>query len=49
VRFADPPAIELGVPLPFAEAAWRAAWWSTVSALLFALTVLGWKRATSRR
>jgi hypothetical protein len=49
VRFADPPAIVPGGPLPFAEAAWRAAWWSTVSALLFALTVLGWKRATSRR
>ncbi len=49
VRFADPPAIESGLPLPFADAAWRAAWWSTVSAVLFALTVLGWRRATSRR
>jgi len=49
VRFADPPPLVAGAPLPVAEALWRAAWWSSVSAVLFALTLLGWRSATSRR
>jgi ABC-2 type transport system permease protein len=49
VRFADPPMLMDGAALPLTEAVWRAAWWSGVSAGLFALTLLGWKRATSRR
>jgi hypothetical protein len=52
VRFADPPALGVdaaGTALQWSAAALRAAWWSTVSAGLFALTVLGWRRATSRR
>lgn len=49
LRFADPPAVAAGDPLPIGEAALRALWWSGVSAGLFALTVLGWRRATSRR
>ncbi len=49
LRFADPPALIAGAALPIREAAMRALWWSSVSAGLFALTLLGWKRATSRR
>lgn len=49
VRVADPPALIVGEPLPWRAAALRALWWSSVSALGFALTLLGWRRATSRR
>lgn len=49
LRFADPPALIAGVALPLREAAVRALWWSSVSAVLFALTLFGWRRATSRR
>jgi ABC-2 type transport system permease protein len=49
VRFADPPALMAGEPLPIRDAALRALWWSSVSAVLFTLTLLGWRRATSRR
>jgi len=38
-----------GEALPLTEAVWRAAWWSSVSAGVFALTLVGWRRATSRR
>jgi len=49
VRFADPPPLLAGAALPLREAVLRALWWSSVSAILFALTLLGWRRATSRR
>jgi len=49
LRFADPPLLMPGEPLAVGEALWRGAWWSSVSAVLFALTLLGWRRATSRR
>jgi ABC-2 type transport system permease protein len=49
VRFADPPPLVPGAPLAVGDALWRGAWWSSVSALLFALTLRGWRRATSRR
>jgi len=49
IRFADPPALLPGAPLPLQEAVWRGLWWSSVSAGLFALTLRGWRRATSRR
>lgn len=49
LRFADPPMLVVGDALPIRDAAVRALWWSSVSAVLFALTLLGWKRATSRR
>jgi hypothetical protein len=49
VRFADPPALRVGEALPLRDATVRAVWWTSVSAALFALTLLGWKRATARR
>lgn len=49
MRFADPPTLLTGTPLPLSEALWRAAWWFAVSAALLALTVHRWRRVTSRR
>ena len=49
LRFADPPALVAGDAIPIREALLRASWWTTVSAMLFALTVRRWRGATSRR
>ncbi len=49
IRFADPPSLRPDMPVPLGDAMWRAAWWSTVSAALLAITVRAWRRATSPR
>ncbi len=49
LRFADPPALLAGDTLPIVEALWRATWWATVSAIMFAFTVRRWRGVTSRR
>lgn len=49
VRFADPPTLLATAAIPWNDALWRAAWWSTVSAVLLALTVRQWRGVTSPR
>lgn len=48
-RFADPPTLLAVGDIPWSDALLRAAWWSTVSALLLALTVRQWRGVTSPR
>jgi ABC-type transport system involved in multi-copper enzyme maturation permease subunit len=49
VRFADPPVLMAVGEIPWNDALLRTAWWSTVSALLLALTVRQWRGVTSPR
>jgi ABC-type transport system involved in multi-copper enzyme maturation permease subunit len=49
VRFADPPTLSAVGEIPWRDAVLRAAWWSTVSAVLLALTVRQWRGVTSPR
>jgi hypothetical protein len=49
IRFADPPSLLPGTPLPLGDALWRAGWWTAVSAALLTLTVYRWRAVTSRR